>query len=234
MVDISLRKTQSSPPDRRLLAKLTQDPKIIKYLENLSFDITGAGQDDFSTLLDLIINSYEIANAAQASANLEKQAIDNLELSIQALNSSADSIANYARSFSDIAEIVQPPDQMIQGLQRKLDELENLLVEIRTPANIPVFAPSVVIAGTAYTVPSTPSYQPLTIRANATTGGFTITLPGAPALLQLINIKKIDPTANVVTINGGAINIDGAATKTIGVQYVNVQIQFNGSVWDVL
>lgn len=240
MVDISPRNPLSSPPDRRLLAQLTQDPKLIRYLENLWTDTTQVGPDNFAVLLELIVNAAELANSAQGSANSDKQAIEELGLAIQALDDLAGAVANYARVFSDLAEVVQAPDQEIQRLQRKVDELENVLVEFRPPifpvipTPTPPFAPALVNVTAAYAVLAAPAYQPLTVRADATTAGFTVTLPAAPTLLQLVNVKKIDATANVVTVSGGAINIDGGLTVAIGSQYTNLQVQYNGTTWDVL
>ena len=133
--------------------------------------------------------------------------------------------------------LVPPADQEIQRLQRKVDELENLLVEFRPPifpVATPPFAPTVTTVTAAYSVFAAPSYQPATVRASAATAAFTVTLPAAPGLLQLVNVKKIDATANAVTVSGGAITIDGALTRAIGSQYTNLQVQYNGATWDVL
>lgn len=240
MVDISPRNPLSSPPDRRLLAQLTQDPKLIRYLENLWTDTTQVGPDNFAVLLELIVNAAELANNAQGSANSDKQAIEELGLAIQALDIPGAVLQRMGAALDELASVVQPPDQEIQRLQRKVDELENQLVEIRPPipqvipTPTPPFAPSVVSVTAAYAVLAAPAYQPLTVRADATTAGFTVTLPAAPTLLQLVNVKKIDATANVVTISGGAINIDGSLTAAIGSQYTNMQVQYNGATWDVL
>lgn len=46
--------------------------------------------------------------------------------------------------------------------------------------------------------------------ADATSGGFTITLPAVADLIR-IDVKKVDTTTNVITIDG-ADTIDGAAS----------------------
>jgi len=240
MVDINQRNPASSPPDRRLLAQLTKDPKLIRYLENLWTDTTQVAPDNFAVLLELIVNAAEVANAAQGSANTDKQAIEELALAIQQLDIPTNALQVIAASLDELANLGQVPDQAIQALQRKVDELENQLVEFRPPifpvipAPTPPFAPAVTNVTAAYAVLAAPAYQPLTVRADATTAGFTVTLPAAPTLLQLVNVKKIDATANVVTVDGGAINIDGGLTVAIGSQYTNIQIQYNGATWDVL
>lgn len=74
------------------------------------------------------------------------------------------------------------------------------------------------------------------IRADATSAGFTITLPAATGTGQMYHIKKIDSTANVVTIDGaGAETIDGATTKTISVQYSSFTIaDVAAGVWNIV
>lgn len=240
MVDINQRGPLSSPPDRRLLAQLTQDPKLIRYLENLWTDTTQVGPDNFAIILELVVNAAELANSAQGSSNIDKQDIEELALAIQAMDSSASMLKAIAALISEQSAVVQSPDRAIQALQRKVDELENLMVEFRPPifpaiqTPTPPFAPTVVTVTTAYAVLAAPPYQPLTVRASAVTAGFTVTLPASPSLLQLVNVKKVDATANIVTVSGGAINIDGAPTVAIGTQYTNLQVQFNGATWDVL
>jgi len=240
MVDINQRNPASSPPDRRLLAQLTKDPKLIRYLENLWTDTTQVAPDNFAVLLELIVNAAEVANAAQGSANTDKQAIEELSLAIQALDSAASLLQQLAAAVADQSSLVQAPDQAIQALRRKVDELENQLVEIRPPifpdipAATPPFAPAVVNATAAYAVVAAPAYQPLTVRADATGAGFTVALPAVPDLLQLVTIKKVDASANVVTIDAGALLIDGAPTIAVGVQYAVYQVQYNGASWDVV
>lgn len=215
MVDIAPRDPLSSPPDRRLIAQLTQDPKLIRYLENLWVDIANIGPDNFAILLEMIINTAEVANAAQGTANSSREGIQSIEDVLAGLG----------------------PFQSNDGLQRKIEELECQLLEVRPtifPAPTPPFAPTVITVTTTYAVPSAPAYQPATVRANAASAGFTVTLPASPSLLQLVNVKKIDASANVVTVSGGAINIDGGLTVGIGSQYTNLQVQFNGATWDVL
>lgn len=122
MVDIAQRPTFSSPPDRRLLAQLTQDPKLIRYLENLWNDSSQTQPENFELLLELVVNAAEVAGAAQGAANIDAQAIQELALAMQGLGT---------------------PAAAIQDLQRDVDELENLIAEIRPaiPTTFPVPTP---------------------------------------------------------------------------------------------
>lgn len=64
-------------------------------------------------------------------------------------------------------------------------------------------------------------------------GAVTVTLPAVASNsgLEYI-IKKIDSSANVITIDGNASEtIDGATTKAINYQYDSYSIKTNGSAW---
>lgn len=214
MVDIAPKRSLTTRPDRRLLSQITKDPKLIIYLENLGLDVSDGADNNFATLLLLINDAAESAYSAQSSAN---------ELS---------------RLVEELRQTSGHSPLDTKSLERKLWEIEQQLVDMGRqpipPAPTPAFSPSIITVTAAYNVPSASPYQPATVRANAATAGFTVNLPSSPAILQLVNVKKIDATANVVTINGGAINIDGGTTVAIGSQYTNMQVQFNGASWDVL
>lgn len=71
------------------------------------------------------------------------------------------------------------------------------------------------------------------ILANATSGAFTVTLPSAASSANLAYIiKKIDSTANVVTIMGnGADTIDGVNTQPLNTQWQSYIMISNGTSW---
>ena len=75
-----------------------------------------------------------------------------------------------------------------------------------------------------------------TILCNAAGGAITITLlPAANCTGHLLNIKKTDSSANAVTVDANASEtIDGATTQATTTQYVNFQIQSDGSNWHIL
>jgi hypothetical protein len=91
---------------------------------------------------------------------------------------------------------------------------------------------TVVTKTSAYT--ATPSDN--TILCDATSAGFTIALPAASGNSGLkYNIKKIDSSVNVVTIDAdGAETIDGALTLPLSSQNESYTIQCNGSAWYIL
>ena len=73
-----------------------------------------------------------------------------------------------------------------------------------------------------------------TILCDATAGAVTITIPTAVGNTGLaLNIKKIDSSANAVILSSAEL-IDGSATKTTVVQYVNIAIQSDGANWYIL
>lgn len=72
------------------------------------------------------------------------------------------------------------------------------------------------------------------ILADATTAAFTITLPASSEGLMYW-IKKIDSSANAVTIDGdGSETIDGDTTKILSSQYDAVQLLADGTEWWIL
>lgn len=89
-----------------------------------------------------------------------------------------------------------------------------------------------VTVTTTYTVVADTYY----VRADATSAGFTITLPTAAEIAgRQITIKKIDSSANIVTVDGwSSETIDGAANKTIISPYVSYTFISNGSNWEII
>jgi hypothetical protein len=76
-----------------------------------------------------------------------------------------------------------------------------------------------------------------TVLVDATGGNVTITLPLAAASpFRKYNIKKIDATANTVTITGsGGETIDGAATQVIVTQYATLSPESDHiSTWSIV
>lgn len=74
------------------------------------------------------------------------------------------------------------------------------------------------------------------VLCNATGGAFTVTLPAAvdnPG--RRYYIKKIDSSANAVTIDGNAAEtIDEATTQILRDQYATLAIVSDGSEWWIL
>lgn len=74
------------------------------------------------------------------------------------------------------------------------------------------------------------------ILGDATAAAFTISLPTAVGIGgQLFCVKKIDSSANAVTIDpSGAETIDGAATVSLGAQWASRLLISDGANWLVL
>lgn len=75
------------------------------------------------------------------------------------------------------------------------------------------------------------------IEADASTAPFSINLPAAAAATNgfTIRVKKIDATANAVTVDGnGAETIDGALTYPLNAQYNFVDLVTDGTKWDIV
>lgn len=72
------------------------------------------------------------------------------------------------------------------------------------------------------------------VLANATSAGFTVTLPAAPSAGDLVTVKKTDASANIVTVVGqGGDTIDGEADAQILTEDAGGVFSFDGSNWQV-
>jgi len=71
--------------------------------------------------------------------------------------------------------------------------------------------------------------------ADATGGAFTVALPSPSSIAgRQYTIKKIDSSANTVTIASTAGNIDGATTKVLSSQWQAARVVSDGSNWFVI
>lgn len=89
---------------------------------------------------------------------------------------------------------------------------------------------------TARTVTATPTFaaNDCLINVNATGGAVTVNLPALSAG-RVFRFKKLDVSANTVTIDGnGSETIDGAATYVLTTQYESVEIIGGASEWHVV
>lgn len=73
-----------------------------------------------------------------------------------------------------------------------------------------------------------------TILVNATAGTVTVTLPATPTIGKKYNVKKIDSTANTVSVNGNGHNIDGTATVSGTLPYQGWVLQYDGTNWFII
>lgn len=89
---------------------------------------------------------------------------------------------------------------------------------------------STAIATVSANTPLTDAHS--TVLVDASGAARTITLPAANAYSGITyNIKKIDASANTVTIAG---TIDGVVNKVINSQWTNICVQSNGTAWYML
>jgi hypothetical protein len=66
---------------------------------------------------------------------------------------------------------------------------------------------------------------------DATTAPFAFTLPAAPVTGQSFTFKKVDSTANAVTVSGNGKNIDGVASITLTAQWQAWTLVYSGTAW---
>jgi len=94
------------------------------------------------------------------------------------------------------------------------------------------YAQTKATADSPYTLVSECGY----LRCNAASGSMTVNLPPAIGNGRPVTIKKIDSSANTVTIDGsGSETIDGATTKVLTTQYQTIQfIDAATGVWEIV
>ena len=91
---------------------------------------------------------------------------------------------------------------------------------------------AITTKNTAYTATANDE----TILANVSAGAFAITLPTAVgATGKTYCIKKIDSSANAVTVNTtSSQTIDGATSRLLTNQYDAIQVQSDGANWFII
>jgi pimeloyl-ACP methyl ester carboxylesterase len=99
-----------------------------------------------------------------------------------------------------------------------------------------VVGQSLSLAITTVTANTTLSAVHHTVLVDATSDNLTMTLPTATSSPgRVYVVKKIDSSANTVTIDGNASEtIDGATTQAISTQWASLTIQSNGTSWFIL
>jgi hypothetical protein len=142
---------------------------------------------------------------------------NDLETSRVVLSSYSASIG--ATRIGGVYEVWLRPDSAGGSLTKVFD------ISSAGKATVKGFCASVVIkafADTGYTVLD----SDYTISCNAVGGEITINLPDASGSGRILNICKIDASANNVVVDGNSTDkIDADETKTISSQWSNLQIQ---------
>jgi hypothetical protein len=73
------------------------------------------------------------------------------------------------------------------------------------------------------------------VLCDATSNNITINLPAAPISKGLqYHVKKIDSTANTVTVDGNGSQIDGELTVLLGSKYQGISIVSDGNNWYII
>lgn len=105
-----------------------------------------------------------------------------------------------------------------------IDKNGNLKVTTETNFN-----PLVVVGNTTLDG----SYRNVLVDASG--GNVTISLPAVATGVFEFRIKKIDSSANTVTVDGSGVEqIDGALTQVISTQYVTLVIINSSTAWWII
>ena len=71
------------------------------------------------------------------------------------------------------------------------------------------------------------------VLADASSAGFTVTLPASPSAGHIVGVKKTDSTANVVTVVAAGKTIDGDSNATIVTRNAGATFEYDGSNWRI-
>lgn len=114
-----------------------------------------------------------------------------------------------------------------------IDTSDGQLISSATPPVTTMTITTVTNAASPYTVLAADQFL-----SCVTSGGvITVLLPNAPTTGRVIYVKDFSgaaATSNItVTTVGGAVNIDGATTYTLNVNYQSIGLIFDGSAYEV-
>lgn len=94
-------------------------------------------------------------------------------------------------------------------------------------------AATVTTVAASYTETSTSGSK--AILCNAVSGAIVVTLPSAVGNTATFTFKKIDSSANLLTIDGaGTETLDGSLTAVLRAQYESITIVSDGANWSIV
>lgn len=110
----------------------------------------------------------------------------------------------------------------------------NVLTQIEQQLN--VAADGYLFNATSVTSAYTANYSDSLILVDCTDGAVTVTLqPALEVNKKRITIKKVDASANAVTVTpGGTETIDGVASKSLAAQWNYIELMAFGGAWYVV
>lgn len=134
---VQLRTTRA---DRRLLSKYFKDPEIVRYLENLAFDITQGIPDAVDNNSDDASSAQIIAESAQSSASAAMNAVSALADVVASLDIPspvltrmlAASMLSLEGQLADVAA-GSASSAAVGALCRRINDLEAMLLDVKQP-----------------------------------------------------------------------------------------------------
>jgi hypothetical protein len=94
-------------------------------------------------------------------------------------------------------------------------------------------AATVSVVSASYSETSTSGSK--AVLCNAASGAIVVTLPTAVGNTATLTFKKIDASANTLTIDGaGSETVDGGLTAVLSTQFESITIVSDGANWSIL
>jgi parallel beta helix pectate lyase-like protein len=151
--------------------------------------------------------------------------------------------AGFATTEAIQSQVTAAVTALTAGAPGALDTLNELAAAFGNDANFSTsvataLANRVVVLTVVGTKTGTYTANPNElVPVDATTTPVTVTLPAAPSTATRITVKKIDTTANVVTIARGGTDVfnktGGSTTLTLSLQNQSATVQYAAGVWYV-
>lgn len=143
----------------------------------------------------------------------------------------------YYSSGTTLSKLAKGTANQIVGMNNGATAPEYKTVTAGYGVSVTHAANSITIAQNASVTTKTGAYTATSsdkvLLCDATSAGFTITLPAAASSSGVtLTIKKIDSSANAITVDGDSTElIDGSQTIAISFQHQSVDLVCNGTAW---
>jgi len=132
-----------------------------------------------------------------------------------------ESVIKYGKTHGAMTDSDLRPDEIVDG-------------NYRTDAT-PVSSPKNLTISKTASSTLTLAEQHKTIKADATSGTVTLTLPDAATVSFGYRIKRVNSGSNGVALaTTSSQTIDGASTKTLGSQWAMVEVASDGANWQLV
>jgi hypothetical protein len=209
-----------NPPNTPIVGNLPVTPEWYRYFVRITKGSNLASEGEVATPPDGGLEGGGLVSGG-VTLSIAANGVSNAMLRQSVGTSVVGRMANTAGNVADISAV---QDRTVLARQGGLLAFTPVCAVLGLAVNVTAVTTTYTAIATDYLV-----------TADATGGAFTVTLPALAGMLgRVVIVKKIDASANTVTVDGGAANIDGAATRALATQYAAIWVLAGTSEWHVL